>query len=194
MKFAAGIVLLVLGMAFIATPFYTEWQQRQEVQAIEKALDLIADPAADARDKLDSIEGLSFTEEQLNGILELEIPSIQLKQMVLEETTEKNLNIALTQIKEGQAPGTGNFTIAGHRGYRDGRHFSNLDQVQKGDELLLRTSEQTYVYRVETIEVINDTDVQVLEDTKGKKEITLITCTPSGMKRIAVKGELVAMK
>lgn len=55
-----------------------------------------------------------------------------MNQLVLDETTDENLNITLTQIKKDQTPGVGNFTIAGHRGYRDGRHFSNLSKVPIG--------------------------------------------------------------
>lgn len=193
-KFVLGILLFGIGLLCIFTPFYMEWQQNKEVKAIEEALALISDPEAGANKSLSSVENLNFSKEQLADVLELEIPSIKLKQYVLGETTEQNLNIALTQIKEAQTPGAGNFTIAGHRGYRDGRHFSNLDKVEAGEEIYLHTQNTTYIYRIESTQVIEDHDVYVLEDTKGKNEITLITCTPSGKKRIAVKGELAAVE
>ncbi|HSH52473.1 MAG TPA: class D sortase, partial [Bacteroidales bacterium] len=159
------------------------WKQARELEALEEALEMITGENKKQSD-------VPFTEEQLKGVLELEIPSIELKQKVLTETTDENLNIALTQIKPNQTPGEGNFTIAGHRGYRGNRHFRNLPNVQKGDEILLHTKNQTFIYSIVDSKVIEPTDIAVLEDQEEKSEITLITCTISGKERIAVKGEL----
>ncbi|MFG6179657.1 class D sortase, partial [Halomonas sp. THAF12] len=123
-------------------------------------------------------------------VLELEIPSIQVKEMVLPDTTLENLSIALTQIKADQKPGEGNFTIAGHRGYRANRHFRNLPKVKTGEEILLHQGDQTFVYEITDIKVIAPTKTEVLQDHKDQKEITLITCTMDGKDRVMVKGTL----
>lgn len=59
---------------------------------------------------------------------------------MLTEITNENLSFALTQIKPHQTPGKNNFTIAGFRRYRGD------SEVAKGDEVLLHTKEQTFVY------------------------------------------------
>ncbi|WP_033541740.1 class D sortase [Planococcus sp. CAU13] len=185
-----GICCLLGGLTCIAIPVATEWRHMQEVNELEEAISMVA---ASQESNVDTIEteadGFSATE--LQEIMELEIPSLDLKQYVLNETTPENLNLALTQIKEKQVPGKGNFTIAGHRGYRDGRHFSNLDEVADDELIYLHAGENTYIYKVTSKETIEATDVHVLEDNGVSSEITLITCTPSGKKRIAVKGELI---
>ncbi|MBO1912309.1 class D sortase, partial [Microvirga sp. 3-52] len=127
----------------------------------------------------------------IKNVLELEIPYINIQQKVLNRTTEENLAIALTQIKEDQVPGKGNFTIAGHRGYRDGRHFSNLAEVPMGEKVYLHSSDQTFVYEIISSEVIEPTNIGVLDDKKDLNEITMITCTISGKERVAVKGVLI---
>lgn len=190
MKKIIGITLLVAGCLFIAYPFYKEWDQNKEVRALEEALALIADGEAQDVD-LSEIEDLNFSKNELENVLELEIPFLNMNQLVLDETTDENLNIALTQIKTNQTPGVGNFTIAGHRGYRDGRHFSNLSKLPVGELAYLHTKDKTYSYEITSSEVIEATDVQVLDDQEGEDEITLITCTVSGKNRVAVKGKLV---
>ena len=185
-----GGLLLVAGILLISYPFYQEWKQGKELRALEEALSLIS--GADGEDvDLSAIGDLSLSKDQIENVMELEIPFIDLKQFILEETTDENLNLALTQIKKDQIPGVGNFTIAGHRGYRDGRHFSKLSKVPVGEMVYLHTDDETYVYELKSSEVIEATDVEVLNDVKGKDGITLITCTVSGASRVAVKGDLV---
>ena len=159
------------------------------MRALEEALSLIS--GADGDVDLSAIGDLSLSKDEIENVMELEIPFIDLQQYILEETTDENLNLALTQIKKDQTPGVGNFTIAGHRGYRDGRHFSNLSKVPVGEKVYLHAGDETYVYELKSSEVIEATDVDVLNDVKGKDEITLITCTVSGANRVAVKGDLV---
>lgn len=190
MKKIIGITLLIAGCLFIAYPFYKEWDQSKEVRALEEALALIAD-GEDQDVDLSEIEDLNFSKDELENVLELEIPFLNMNQLVLDETTDENLNIALTQIKTNQTPGVGNFTIAGHRGYRDGRHFSNLSKLPVGELAYLHTKDKTYAYEITSSEVIEATDVQVLDDQEGQDEITMITCTVSGKNRVAVKGKLI---
>lgn len=182
----AGITLLAVGLTLLSIPLYAEWIQGKKVQALENALEMI-----DQQDgKVKKNKELPLSEKQLKNVMELEIPSIQLKDKVLPETNEENLSIALTQIKPNQVAGKGNFSIAGHRGYRGNRHFRKLPEVEKGNEIILRTRESTYVYRVNQVKVIEPQETDVLSERNDKSEITLITCTIDGKKRIAVKGQL----
>ena len=188
MKKLIGLVLLIAGLAFMAYPFLEEGKQAKDTRSLEQALALInsgepADPA--------DLDNLPVSEEALENTIRLEIPSIGIDQLVLPETTAENLNLALTQIKPDQTPGEGNFTIAGHRGWRDGRHFSNLSKVKKGDRVILQANDKEYIYEVTGSEVIPPTAVDVLNDRPGKHELTLITCTVTGADRLAVKGKLI---
>ncbi|MEK3888751.1 class D sortase [Bacillus sp. FSL K6-3431] len=189
-KLMIGIVFSLAGLTLISIPLYHEWQQGKELRALENALSLISE-SEEEQVFLSEIDNLSFTEEQVKGVLELEIPSIELKQKILGETTEKNLNIALTQIKKYQVPGSGNFTIAGHRGYRDKRLFSRLPKVNVGEKVYLHAGNQLFVYEVTSSKEIDPSKVEILDDHQDKNEITMITCTVSGSDRIAVKGELI---
>lgn len=182
------MLLIIAGLALVAVPLSREWQQSNGVAQLERALAAVqtgetieetGDPAA------------HWTKEQLEAVMELEIPAIDLKQYILDETTDENLALTLTQIKQEQVPGEGNFAVAGHRGYRGDRHFRQLPNVQKGDEIRLHADDgKTYVYVVKSTEIIDPTEVEVLDDG-DQPEITLITCTLSGKQRVAVKGDLI---
>lgn len=190
MKKWIGILVIFLGLGLIAYPFYAEYEQNKEVQALEEAMELIMSTDEGKEVDLSEIEHLPFTEEEIRNVMELEIPYLNIRHKVLDTTTPENLNLALTQIKEEQTPGEGNFTIAGHRGYRDGRHFSNLAEVPIGEEVYLHVGSTKYVYQITDRDVVEATDVHVLDDREGIDELTMITCTISGKQRVAVRAKL----
>ncbi|MEN0644911.1 class D sortase [Alkalicoccobacillus gibsonii] len=186
-KSLIGLALIVVGMVFVSIPLYHEWQQTKGVSALEGALaSLEVDPLHGSSQELTT----EWTQEELEEVKTLEIPSIELEQYVLGETTEENLALALTQINPNQAPEDGNFSIAGHRGYRGDRHFRQLSNVSDGDEVRLTADGKTYVYEVNSISIVDPTQTDVLDDSDDP-EITLITCTLSGEQRLIVKGVLV---
>ncbi|KKI86106.1 class D sortase [Shouchella clausii] len=183
-----GMLLIIAGLALVAVPLTKEWQQANGVAQLEKALAAVQ--TGETIEKTDDSPS-SWTNEQLEAVMELEIPAIDLKQYILDETTDENLALTLTQIKQEQVPGEGNFAVAGHRGYRGDRHFRQLPNVQKGDEIRLHADDgKMYIYVVKSTEIIEPTDVDVLNDGE-QPEITLITCTLSGQQRVAVKGDLI---
>jgi sortase A len=63
--------------------------------------------------------------------------------------------------------------IAGHRD----TFFRALRNVQKGDEITLKTLDGSYAYRVDSIRVVGPEDTQVLHDSSGDV-LTLVTCYP----------------
>ncbi len=90
-----------------------------------------------------------------------------------------------------------NTYIAGHRlGYEGtGSYliFYYLDQLTKGDEIILRDSASgTYRYRVIKQEVVGPDNVEVMDTVEGKSVVSLQTCTlPDYKERLIVRGELV---
>lgn len=88
----------------------------------------------------------------------------------------------------------GNFAVAGHRAYTSNKFFSNLDELQVGDEINVLSGNEKFKYKVKNIEVVTPDKVDVVDSTdKNKKEITLVTCTPKyiGSHRLIVKGEYI---
>lgn len=176
-----GLLFVVIGISCMLFPIYFYEQQGREIEQLHQKLNII---------QKSEVTHIEKKEESLGQVMMLSIPSIDLYQPILETLSDDNLNVALTQIKEDQVLGSGNFTVAGHLSSVDGRHFNRLPEVQKGDEVSVLTDKQAYTFTVDSREVIEATDVDVLDDG-DQCEITLITCTPSGKKRLAVKGYLV---
>lgn len=84
----------------------------------------------------------------------------------------------------------GNYVIVGHN-YKSGKMFGKLPTIQNGEIIKITDiAGRTLSYKVYTTYVVDPTDVKCTsQQTNGKKEITLITCTSSGKQRFVVKAE-----
>ncbi len=121
----------------------------------------------------------------------IEIPKINLNQVVIQGTNEPQLELGPGHYNATPLPGeAGNASIAGHR-TTWGHPFYNLDKLVKGDKIYLATSRGTFVYTVTTSEIVDPTDVAVLDPT-FLPTLTLTTCNPkySAAQRLVVKGAL----
>ncbi len=93
-------------------------------------------------------------------------------------------------IGSGNPGENGNLVLSAHNDIF-GELFRDLDQLELGDEIVIRTSTQEYTYRVTGTSIVAPTEVSVLEPT-SKPTITLISCYPYLVdnQRIVVFGEL----
>jgi len=84
----------------------------------------------------------------------------------------------------------GNVVLSAHNDIF-GELFRDLDRLQPGDEIRLATATREYVYRVTGTEIVEPTDVQVMQPT-GRPTVTLISCYPYlvDKMRIVVFAEL----
>lgn len=71
-----------------------------------------------------------------------------------------------------------NSVIAGHRGWKKGRYFKEIENLSAGDPVYLTNPWETLTYRVESIDIIAPTDSEKLKIQEGKDMVTLITCHP----------------
>lgn len=103
----------------------------------------------------------------------------------------------------GHYPGTalpggkGNFAVAGHR-TTYGAPFFNLDQLEKGDQVLVTARNgKRYTYEVRSQEIVSPAATWVIAPDpleRGKPTLTLTTCNPrfSNAERLIVFAELKA--
>ena len=109
----------------------------------------------------------------------LRIPSIDSENPVREGTERDVLSDSLGHESGTAVAGQeGNCVIAGHRNYNFGKYFNRLDEVELDDLIYLDTATETYTYVVTDIQVVDPTDVEILEPVEGKEILTLYTCTP----------------
>ena len=125
----------------------------------------------------------------------LNIPKIKLEVAIKRGVTNEILKDSIGHFENTSMPGEyGNFSVAGHRAYTNNKFFSNLDELEIGDELNVLSKNENHKYIVKSIDVVTPDKVQVIDSNdKSKKEITLVTCTPKyiGSHRLIVKGEYV---
>ena len=83
----------------------------------------------------------------------------------------------------------GNLCIAGHN-FQNKNMFHNLKKVKIGDIISVIDNKNGSInYKIYDIYKVNPQDVSCLsQETNGKKELTLITCTNDSKKRIIVKA------
>lgn len=133
-------------------------------------------------------ETIQETYKGYDVIAKLEIPKIDLETYVI-NFSESALNISVTKFWGDEPNKVGNFCIAGHN-FKNKNMFHNLKKLQIGDTIILKDNNTGNVeYEVYNIYTVIPEDVSCIsQDTNGKKEVTLITCTNDSKKRIIVKA------
>ena len=112
----------------------------------------------------------------------IQIPKVDLKCVILNETTKRALEIAVAQIYTTSSLNKpGNTVIYGHN-YRNNLFFSRNDELNKGDKIFITDREGTKLtYEIYNIFETTSTDTtfyaRTADDTLGKAEVTLSTCT-----------------
>ena len=116
--------------------------------------------------------GTTFVDD---GLTRLTIPRIDLAAVVVEGTGRKQLLLGPGHMESTPAPGeNGNSVISAHRD----TFFRHIYELQKGDEVLVQRSGQTFKYVVLSKRIVQPTDYSVVDPTKDAR-LTLITCYPT---------------
>jgi len=104
----------------------------------------------------------------------IEIPCIHVSVIVLEGSDSRILRVAAGHVPGTALPGTiGNVGIAAHRD----TFFRPLSEIRPNDMITLTSLHGIFRYRVDSMEIVDPNDVQVLHRTKDA-ELTLVTCYP----------------
>ncbi len=189
-----GLLLIIVGVFIIGDVAYkkiiTLKKQKDIIEIFENQISEGTSTGDESKKNTDDV-----TLDEVNGykpIAIIEIPSIDLKQALVEGITDDVLQYFLGHFPESALPGqVGNFAVAGHRvsDYTDA--FINLYKVEKGDEVIVRTVDKKYTYVVEDNFIVNPDQVEVLENT-DTATMTFITCTVGSKQRVIVKGSLIS--
>ena len=124
---------------------------------------------------------------QIEGILE--IPKINIKYPILNQTSEEAMKISVTKFWGPQPNEIGNYTVAAHNN-KDGTMFGKTKYLEIGDVIKITDlNNVTIEYQVFDIYSIDPDDVSCVESVEeGTREVTLITCTNGHKNRLIVKG------
>jgi sortase A len=134
-----------------------------------------------------------------NALAKLYIPKLGLALVVVQGVTLQDIRNAPGHYPESAMPGQlGNFAVAGHR---EKGIFMDLNKLADGDQLIVQTQRDWYVYKIYKSEIVLPTQVDVVnavpdqpdETVKPTKQlITLTTCNPwwDNYQRLIIHGEL----
>jgi sortase A len=127
-------------------------------------------------------------------VAQIRIPHIGVDKIVVQGISREDLRKGPGHYPDTPLPGQkGNAAIAGHR-TTYGAPFGDLDQVENGDRIFVRTVQGNFTYVVyDARHVVSPTDVSVLDpDPNRPGVLTLTTCTPkfSAAQRLVVRAAL----
>lgn len=124
----------------------------------------------------------------------VQIPSLGILAQVTEGSDPGTLKNYVGVVEGSSRPGqVGNYVLAAHNNI-DTEIFKNLHKIENGALVNIYTQSKMYTYKIEDKYNVKPTQTEVLDKSKNKKEITLITCNYNATERIIVKGVLVSEK
>lgn len=119
----------------------------------------------------------------------IKIPKIDLSYPIINDCTDKNLNIAPAKLLGPNINTVGNLVVVGHNNWNQ-EFFSNLHKLENGDVVeLTDTNGNKLEYKVYDKQQIKQDDFSCLnQDTNNRIELTLITCIKyQKSKRLVIK-------
>ena len=126
----------------------------------------------------------------------VDIPRIGQRLPVYHGTSGEVLDKGIGHLSGTSLPVGGESThcvLSGHRGLPTNKLFTDLDQVEKGDEFYIHVLGEVLAYKVDTIQVVKPAEVDSLAIQPGQDLCTLVTCTPYAVNthRMLVTGHRV---
>ncbi|MBV7391772.1 class A sortase [Enterococcus sp. ALS3] len=119
------------------------------------------------------------------------VPSVGISLPIFKGLSNEALLYGAGTLAEDQKMGKGNYVLASHRASRKDLLFTPLENVEAGNIVYITDLKKIYTYKVSLKVRVQPTQVEYIETTPGKKQITLITCGEmNGVTRIIVQGDL----
>jgi sortase A len=179
------LILLVIGIAGVgiyceawlyraAYQMYEGWQFDRQPAVAEPPSHRPAKPSVLPARLPDPDRGEPPSSD-LGGVVgRITIPRLHLSAIVEEGVDETTLSRAVGHIPGTALPGEdGNIGIAGHRD----TFFRKLKDLKPNDEIDFTTHAGRFHYVVDSLRVVDPSDVSVLE-SQGGKVLTIVTCFP----------------
>lgn len=176
------ISALVIIVAMIITRYKKNYLNEKE---LSKTLDTMENELKS--ESLDKLLDVEYKGYKIEGIIE--IPKINIKYPIINETSEETMEISVTKFSGPQVNEIGNYCIAGHNN-RDGTMFGKTKYLEIGDTIrLTNLKNETIEYQIFKIYSIDPNDVTCANSVEpATREITLITCTNGHKNRLITKA------
>ena len=193
-------LLLIVGIACLAYYGYVSAEaalyqayETRELDAILTSVPQSAEPLVESPPPASVPSAPSPLPRRADGMVgRLEIPRLNVAAIIRAGSDARTLRLAIGHIKGTALPGeVGNVGLAAHRD----TFFRRLGEIRAGDDIRLVTPDGTFVYQVASTQVVEPTEVSVLDPTE-QPALTLVTCYPfryvgSAPQRFIVRAHLV---
>ena len=182
LRFVAA-VMMVSGVLLITDAVVTLlWQEPVSAVVAEREQGALEEALFDPPERVVKRRPLEG-----DAIAKIEIPAIGVSDYVVEGTDTTTLRKGPGHYPDTPLPGgPGTAAIAGHR-TTYGAPFRNIDDLRRGDRIIVDMPDGRYIYRVERVKIVDDQDLSVLEPV-GHKRLMLSACHPlySAAERVIV--------
>lgn len=163
----AGLALWFLGICLYFYPDVATDLQKVKVQAFVKTYE---------REHKSGRRSVSENRWEEYGYIQ--IPKMNVTLPLYRNETEEHLAWGAAILKESGLPEKKgrNCIIAAHRGYRGKPYFRDIEKLEYGDAIYVRTPERKLEYRMRDMDIIRPEETQKIK--KEKDMLTLLTCHP----------------
>jgi sortase A len=123
--------------------------------------------------------------------IQIQIPTIAVDAPVVQGDGWEQLKKGVAQHIGSANPGqSGNMVMSAHNDVF-GEIFRYLEQLNRGDQIIIITPQRSYTYIITSIQIVKPTDVEVMASTPNPT-VTLISCYPYMVdnQRIVVQASL----
>lgn len=175
-------------------------QEYNRARAYNRAHDTntIIDPFRDDVVTMDiNAEYWSLVNPLGNGMMGyMDIPKIDERINIYHGTDDDVLSEGAGHLQGTSLPVGGESThcvLSGHRGLAGAKIFTDLDQMEIGDLVVLHILNHDLAYEVDNIEVCLPEEISLIDIVEGEDLLTLVTCTPYAVNthRLLVRGHAV---
>ena len=182
--------------------FTREWEAAKKFNSTLEQNNLYGDVFGASDDNIENTEYWKVLNIAGDGIMGyLSIPKINVRLAVYHGTSEEVLQTGIGHLGGTKLPIGGEGThsvVAAHRGLPSARLFTDIDQLEGGDQFYIHILDEVLAYQVDDIlPMVDKDDAGTLEEAlriePGADQVTLFTCTPYGVNfhRLLVRGKRV---
>lgn len=182
--------------------FSAEWEKARAFNAALEKNNLYGDVFGEAHQDLENTEYWKVLNVAGDGVMGyLSIPKINIRLAIYHGTGEDLLQTGVGHLSGTKLPIGGESThsvLAAHRGLPSARLFTDVDQLDRGDQFYIHVLDEILAYQVDQIlPMVDKDDAETLEGAlqieNGEDQVTLFTCTPYGVNshRLLVRGHRV---
>ncbi len=179
--------------------FKAQWKAARRFNKSLERNNLYGDVFGEGHQELESTEYWQILNLAGDGVMGyLSIPKINVRLAIYHGTGEDILQTGAGHLSGTKLPIGGKGThsvLAAHRGLPSARLFTDIDQMDRGDQFYIHILDKILAYRVDQIlPMVDKDDSETLEGAlqieAGKDQVTLFTCTPYGVNshRLLVRG------